>query len=107
MLINGSWSTSADRQVHTLKLGSIFLGTVKRVCLNGADVFGWVATLNGKLLHPHCDLDYGKGLVEFEIVAEMTNLSDAYRTLKARAPTGSDLYPDGAWGRWKARQKAG
>ena len=65
----------------------------------------WVAVLNGQQLTTSPDLDYAKGYIEWEIVKELTNLSSAYRALKARAPTSSDIFPDGAWARWKAGRK--
>lgn len=103
MLIDGHWSASDDGQSYELKLGTVFRATVRR----HDDANSWIATLNDRRLTGNSELDYAKGLVEWEIVKELTNLAPPYRELKARAPTSSDLYPDGAWARWKAAKSGG
>lgn len=103
MLLDGQWMQEDDD--WRLKLGSIFAAKITRRGEPGVYGMRWVAILNGQQVTTSPDLEYAKGYIEWEIVKEMTNLSAAYRALKGRAPSSSDIFPDGAWARWKARQK--
>jgi hypothetical protein len=101
-MLQGNWHTNDDRTEYRLRLGSIFEAIITP--RGGDSIYAgrWVALLNGQLAVETSDLDLAKGTVEMMIVRELTALADDYRRLKARAPTSSDIYPDGAWGRWKS-----
>ena len=43
------------------------------------------------------ELQYAKGRFECEIITQLDALKGAYRRIKQRAPTSSDLFPDGAF----------
>jgi hypothetical protein len=107
MQINGRWYQIEHGDGWDLRLGNIFTARIRRRGGNGIYAGRWEGVLNGQPIADTSDLDYAKGLVERQIVVEMTNLSEAYRALKTRAPTGDDLHPDGAWSRWKEARKPG
>lgn len=106
-MLHGVWQPNDDRSAFRLVLGSVFLATITRKGGDSIYASDWVSVLNGKLLTETPDLELAMGLAEMTIVHELTALSDPYRGLKARAPTSSDIYPDGAWGRWKAARSPG
>jgi hypothetical protein len=43
-------------------------------------------------------------LIEYRIVTDLTALRAAFKRVKDRAPDSADLFPDGAWARWKERR---
>ena len=103
--LDGIWGHDHEPDTHRLVLGSFFTGVVKPG--TGKDDGYWLAFLNGQPLAPaHRDIDYAKGRVEHEIVNQMYNVRHAYRDIKTRAPTSTDLYVDGAWARFKAKKGA-
>lgn len=102
MPLDGNWGEALPDQ-HELRLGRTFLATVRRRGGSGIYAGRWVAVLNGLQVADTSDLAYAMGMVEHAIVTELTALSEGYRRLKARAPTSGDLYPDGAWSRWKGQ----
>jgi hypothetical protein len=102
MLLDGQWCRDGDDEPETLKLklGDFFLGMVKRG--QGDDAKYWIAHLNGQRLNGHEDIEWAKGRVEEEICTKLHNIREAFRLIKRRAPTGSDLFGDGVWERFKA-----
>jgi hypothetical protein len=97
----GEWRYSETNETYAFCLGRIFTATIKR---HGGDIIyanHCVATLNTEEVTETPDLEYAQGCVEYAIVCKLTSLAAAYRRPKHRAPTGSDLFPDGAFERWK------
>lgn len=107
MLIDGQWCRAHEPGVEKLQLGKVFLGEIRQ--RGGESIYAkrWKAFLNGELLGESADKEYAQGLVECEIITRLTNIREAVRCIKARAPTSSDIYPDGAWARFKAARAAG
>jgi hypothetical protein len=101
MTTEGEWRHSEAIDTYELRLGKIFIATIKR--RGGDSIYAkrWIATLNHDEVADTTDLEYAQGRVEYAIVCELTGLSAAYRRLKQRAPTAPDLFPDGAFERSK------
>jgi len=105
-MLHGVWQPNDDRSAFRLVLGSVFLATITKKGGDGIYAKNWVSVLNGKHLAETPDLDLAKGTAEMMNVQELAGLAEAYRGVKARAPTSAGIYPDGAWGRWKALRSA-
>ena len=103
MSLDGEWGEALPGQ-HELRLGRVFLATVRQRGGSGIYAGCWIAVLNGQQVTETSDLAYAKGLVEWHIVNELRAAAEGYRRLKARAPDSTDLFPDGAWARWKERR---
>jgi hypothetical protein len=104
LMLDGGWSKDDAGEIHNLRLGTVYTAEISRRGGDSIHAGCWLAVLNGIRVAEISDLDFAKGMVEWSIVRDLTALSDGYRALKARAPTSSDLFPDGAWRRRRERQ---
>jgi hypothetical protein len=100
-MLSGDWHKAEMSDTYELRLGKAFTATIKQ--RGGASIYAkcWIVTLNQDLLTETNDPEFAKGRAEWEIITQLDTLKDAYRRIKQRAPTSSDLFPDGAFYRWK------
>lgn len=105
MLPDGLWVPDDRNIAYHMRVGSIFRATIIRRGTGLMPV--WYATLNGNPVVETGDLEFAMAAVECQIVNDVSQAMGTLRLMKRRAPTSSDLYPNGAWRRWKEGKAAG
>jgi hypothetical protein len=59
------------------------------------------STPNTDLIADTSDIEYAKARIDWEIVTRLNAIRDGFARIKRRTPSSSDLFPNGAFERWK------